>query len=905
MNADTPETTVPILDLAPKRDKPLSLLNPLDYLLLLYWVFFFPQALRWYVETFAAAENEAAGEEQSGGPLTRLWRWLRQKPIQRNLFLQGQIANLAATVVLLLLANWLLAPLGIEVNVAFGVAVGVAFGVAVGVAFGAAGGVAFGVAFGVADGLQAGVAVADRRSSGFGVSANISSSIAVSVLFGVVFGAAAGVVFGLAEGTSLWPALRTLPAGMLISGGVTYLFSARLFDRYISRLRQRIQPGVAFVYGRMNWYVEPRLVTQLHHWLKEEAAQGLRNANQLLAYTLQFQSVSLAINRWLAELPDESLLAAVDQVAAQPFDWKILLSGSASIPDALKSEAIRRFFLLPNRGKQLLRQRMELNSEPSQDTPAQAACIGYWYLHRRRTNKAAEAFAVVRVLPHGDGLFRSAKALDVGRQCESSADIAAWAGEQGWLRSLAEPLRPGAIATLNRLQDIALDVALAEETISRHNRSAALGRAGANLTRLINDVEDSCPYPEWPIVKEIAIKWRDIVSLAGGEAGELAIRERVPNPFVVGNPVQGQLFVGRQEIFQELLEEWGEEPGQPVNSIVLYGHRRMGKTSILQNLAGRFGAQTLITNFSMQRAGRLQGTGEFLFFLALAISDTLRDADLALAAEPELASFTSQPYLAFNRYLRQVRARLTGYRLILAIDEFEEIENAISAGQLDEELLDYIRGVIHDEPWLILILAGLHTLREMTQDYWNPLFASVRPLKVSFLSRGMTAELLGNPGPDFPLGFSQASIDRVYELVAGQPYLTQLIGYRLVRAYNQAVFEDGTAREPNFTPADIDAVIADDDFYQTGSYYFKGIWSQAEGSEPDGQIQLLKTLAASDTPLSPADLFIQAGVAINHGQQQLQTLANHDVISQHNDQIDFTVPLLRTWIRRMILPPTP
>ena len=40
-------TDVPRLDLAPKLKKPLSLSNPLDYLRLLYWVFFFPQALRW------------------------------------------------------------------------------------------------------------------------------------------------------------------------------------------------------------------------------------------------------------------------------------------------------------------------------------------------------------------------------------------------------------------------------------------------------------------------------------------------------------------------------------------------------------------------------------------------------------------------------------------------------------------------------------------------------------------------------------------------------------------------------------------------------------------------------------------------------------------------------------------
>ena len=49
---NTRQNPIPRLDLAPKLNRPLSLFNPLDYLRLLYWVFFFPQAIRWYVETF-------------------------------------------------------------------------------------------------------------------------------------------------------------------------------------------------------------------------------------------------------------------------------------------------------------------------------------------------------------------------------------------------------------------------------------------------------------------------------------------------------------------------------------------------------------------------------------------------------------------------------------------------------------------------------------------------------------------------------------------------------------------------------------------------------------------------------------------------------------------------------------
>jgi hypothetical protein len=48
---------VPRLDLAPRLRRRLQPWNPLDYVRLLYWIFFFPQALRWYEQTFADPQH--------------------------------------------------------------------------------------------------------------------------------------------------------------------------------------------------------------------------------------------------------------------------------------------------------------------------------------------------------------------------------------------------------------------------------------------------------------------------------------------------------------------------------------------------------------------------------------------------------------------------------------------------------------------------------------------------------------------------------------------------------------------------------------------------------------------------------------------------------------------------------
>lgn len=445
----------------------------------------------------------------------------------------------------------------------------------------------------------------------------------------------------------------------------------------------------------------------------------------------------------------------------------------------------------------------------------------------------------------------------------------------------------------------------------------------ADYDKIIFRALAKAPEDRYEVATEMAEELSVLVSMAG----KVTIIEPVTNPFVVGNPVAGNLFVGRAEIFAQLKELWGNNAAYNVNSVVLFGHRRMGKTSILQNLHRYFKDDTLVAGLTMQRVGRVTNTGELLNYLALAIYDTLEDAGLSDISEPDTAAFAQNGYSAFNRFLRQCRRYLKDAtpskpekeglfsrwfksaktsssndsntkRIILTIDEFELIEAAIADKRVDAEFLDFLRGVIHSEHWLILALAGLHTLEEMTADYWNPLFASVTPIRVSFFSRTATGNLFSHFSEDFPLTFTNATVDRIFELVQGQPYLTQLIAYNLVSTYNQAAFERGEIRAPEFTPQDVDQVINSPIFYDQGSYYFNGVWGQAEKSETSEQTIIMQALAKSDTPLSAEELQLQTPLDDTVVQESLAILQQHDVLKQtENGRFAFTVPLMQRWIQ--------
>jgi hypothetical protein len=135
------ESTVPRINLAPKLKRDLSLWNPFDYLLLLYWVFYFPQAVRWYVETRGGGDKLT---EQKTWRDTR--QFLRDHPVQLRLGIQG----LLLTVITPLIICSIAANLGLSVNwvgVVSGVVSGVVYGVGLGVLYGVVSGVVLGVGF--------------------------------------------------------------------------------------------------------------------------------------------------------------------------------------------------------------------------------------------------------------------------------------------------------------------------------------------------------------------------------------------------------------------------------------------------------------------------------------------------------------------------------------------------------------------------------------------------------------------------------------------------------------------------------------------------------------------------------------------------------------------------------------
>jgi AAA+ ATPase superfamily predicted ATPase len=860
MNNKSP---VPRLDLAPKLRRPLSLWNPLDYLLLLYWVFYFPQALWWYVDTFGGGYIPEKEMNWSKGI-----KILRQHPIQFQLLFQGVVLTIITPILICLC----LQKLGLRVfwsGVAFGVAFGVAVGVAVGVAFGVAFGVAYGVAFSVAVGVAFSVAVGVAIGVAGGVAGGVAFGVATGVAYGVAIGVAIGVAFSVAFSVAIG-----------VAGGVGTLRPENWLFGWLVNLNY--VRNASFSLPRITIIPLPYLNSRLKKWLLNDWNNGIYNVNQLLRYTMQFIPVVKAVNEALNTKPPEQIIWSISQLTETIYDWELIHFTSAALNDKLISRAIDDF-ILPFPGKQRLKR--NLNTDTRIDTPYRAVAAGFWYLHEKQPFKAVQAFEVVRSLLYGEEMYILAITLTVFKYVENLDSIV---NLQIPTFPTIDLLRPTTWQILDRFVKVIEDIKIINVSFSRVSRSSALNRALGELTTILNTA-DTLPETEQELIIDIAQNWQQQLLQIAGEVGEIVITKPVNNPYVIGDPVMGNLFIGREDIIRQLEELWLK--GIQVQSVVIYGHRRMGKTSILLNAANSLGNEVKVVYVNLLKLGNVtQGVGEVLMAISDKISQVLN------IETPNDDDLLRLPERTFNRYFEKVIKDLSG-RLIIAIDEFEKIEELIKAGKISPDFMGFLRGLVQEDSQVAFAFAGLHTLDEMTANYFEPFFASVLPIRVGFLNRGATGQILANPAiEDFLLDYTPEALDKIYDLTYGQPYLVQLVGFHLVRLYNDFTFEQGKKRESVFTVEDVEAIVKKPEFFQRGSNYFNGVWGQAGENNDHIQQTILIHLAKDTTGLNVNELIELTGIDETDLQKALETLKRHDVIGENQGYWRITVELFRRWV---------
>jgi hypothetical protein len=253
-------------------------------------------------------------------------------------------------------------------------------------------------------------------------------------------------------------------------------------------------------------------------------------------------------------------------------------------------------------------------------------------------------------------------------------------------------------------------------------------------------------------------------------------KKRTENPFNAGDVVKDpEMFMGREGILQQLQEVITAKSHCGALRL-LFGQRRVGKSSILYFLDQRLGSLTKPTvlcshvtwlNFASH------GPGHVIYEIAKALVRSAKLHGFALP-EPIEAGYRDNYSLHLNDLVDRLFALLPEVRLALLIDEFDKAYNQLTDPRLgyDEPFFGYLRGLSLRDNVSVILAGGEELpafLRELGSTYNN-----ARRIRVSFLDDESVNKLIRNKYVEW-LDFPDPVVELIATLTHANPYFTQMV----------------------------------------------------------------------------------------------------------------------------------
>jgi hypothetical protein len=185
----------------------------------------------------------------------------------------------------------------------------------------------------------------------------------------------------------------------------------------------------------------------------------------------------------------------------------------------------------------------------------------------------------------------------------------------------------------------------------------------------------------------------------------------------------------------------------------------------------------------------------------------------------------------------------------------------------------------------------LHTLEQMTREYWNPFFQSVQTVRVGYLSELDARQLIIDPVDRFPLSYDEEVIDRIIDVTNSHPYLMQNVCHNLVNRLNDPLHRSNRA-----SVEDVEAVL--EKTLETGGYYFDDyIWNW---SSSDERVTLSVLAEAGEwAGFAMVEKYLGREAALD----ATRSLVARSILKERTDRNElvfrFQIPLSRMWTQKV------
>ncbi len=443
-----------------------------------------------------------------------------------------------------------------------------------------------------------------------------------------------------------------------------------------------------------------------------------------------------------------------------------------------------------------------------------------------------------------------------------------------------------ASALLRSFSRISQDVNAALRQESAYNQRLALNAVEDRLDSLIRELTRSAePYADH--FRPIAAVWRQAIAAESHRLAEEAeLRQVIDSPYIIGIPLteRQEIFVGRSAISQRI-EQLLLDRRQP--PLLLYGQRRVGKTSLLNNL-GRLLPSAIIPLFvDLQGpASRATDHAGLLYNMARSmVRSAERQRRLTL---PPLAraDLTADPFTVFEEWLEQVEDGLGDNVALLMLDEFEVLDSALAKGRFDEELvMGMLRHLIQHRARFKVLLSGSHTLDEFQR--WSSYLINVQVVHIGYLQPDEARQLIESPVEDFALRYETAARERVLALTRGHPFLAQLLCAEIVALKN----EQPPRLRRLARLQDVETAVPE--ALQHGSFFFADIEQNQMDEVGREALRLMGTYG--ETAVVPRQALVEYVPSLMALEAALTALQHRELIEMCEGGYRFQVPLVQRW----------
>ncbi len=353
---------------------------------------------------------------------------------------------------------------------------------------------------------------------------------------------------------------------------------------------------------------------------------------------------------------------------------------------------------------------------------------------------------------------------------------------------------------------------------------------------------------------------------------------RIPNPYIVGTPIPDPDFFYGRESLLSFVRDTLNPPQQRV--VVLYGQRRIGKTSVLYELGRRLSDEYHPVYFDLMGQANRPLTLA-LYEIANNIADDLEIAPPTNFNDPR----------QFRTYLEHACTQLSDNKpILLLFDEFDDLSDLeVSPDAAALNLFDYLRDLLNIQLPVAFVFVVGRRLTELPQNFQS-ILKQAPSRRVAFLSEKDTEILIRHPAAN-TLNYTPEAIKAIFELSSGHPYFTQLICFELFRLAQHR-------NDTTIHATDVEAVL--ESAIETGKGGLAWFWEALPLAERFIMSALAEACGESRTATTEDVRQVMRNLSLGFSGMEVTSspvlLEKWEILRQTPTGFQFTVDLVRRWI---------